>query len=426
VLQDVQTHFNSIRVQAWNSQHQLIIFRFITLRRYGSAEWGSQRTVNLFARIFCKLVEIVLHARTLIIHGTQVLKDPTWLLVKYQSEAQLNASAQLAAELGLAHGQLKVADLMTRVEEFRMRKKSQGQILSLAVIIPFRDSWKMTRDCLESLLKQNLEHIALTICLVDNGSQKEETQLGIDSLKADWDYKFPHNSAQPPTLRILRDNRPFNFSELNNAAVEFLTQPENGSAPEYLLFLNNDTLFEDPDSLERLLFFSSLSPRMGAVGCTLLYRNSNVQHLFLAPGVKLAGAHPAKGIGLNANHAWYADPHPVPAITGALLLLSTKHFTAAKGFDTTLATSCQDLDLCLKLQNFGLENWVLPNVFVKHFETSTRLKQNQATEITYVCSKWGARLAMNAYYSRELTRWSERPALSWGESAYPWSAVLEL
>ena len=380
--------------------------------------------MNLFARIFCKIVEIVLHLRTFFIHGTQVLKDPTWLLVNYQSEAQLTATTQLAAELGHSQGGLKRGELMQRVEDFRSRVKSQGQVISLAVIIPFRDSWKMTRECVESLLMQRLEHIHLTVCLVDNGSQKEETQRGIDSLNSSWYQKNAINSAPRSTLHILRDNRPFNFSELNNSAVEFLSKPENGAVPEYLLFLNNDTLFEAPDSLERLLFFASISPRMGAVGCTLLYRNSNVQHLFLSPGVKLAGAHPSKGIGLNRKHVWYADPRPVPAVTGALLVVSTKHFSAAKGFDSVLATSCQDLDLCLKLQELGLENWVLPDVFVSHFETSTRLKKNQATEITYVSSKWGARLAMNCFYSRELTRWSERPALSWGESAYPWSVVL--
>lgn len=381
--------------------------------------------MTLFARIFCKSIEIVLQVRTLLIHGTQVLKDPTWLLVRYQSEEQLNATIKLAAELGIPAGVLKSGELMNRVEEHRQQKKSVGQVISLAVIIPFRDSWKMTRECIESLLKQKLEHIALSICLLDNGSQREETKQGIEKLKAEWHEKIPRRNATPPTLHVLRDNRPFNFSELNNSAVEFLTQAENGSAPEYLLFLNNDTLFETSDSLERLLFFSCLFPKMGAVGCTLLYGTSKVQHLFLAPGVKLAGAHPAKGISLNPKHAWYSDPRPVPAITGALLLVSTEHFKAVRGFDSALATSCQDLDLCIKLQELGLENWVLPNVYVKHFETSTRLKRNQATEIAYVASKWGSRLAMNRYYSVELTRWSERPALSWGESAYPWSAVLE-
>ena len=381
--------------------------------------------MNLFARIFCKLVEIVLHARTLIIHGTQVLRDPTWLLVKYQSEAQLNATTNLATELGLPSTQtLAKGQLMSRVEEQYALQKSSGKKISVAVIIPFRDVWEMTQNCIESLLKQNLESIQLTICLIDNGSEQSETLSSFDELHSNWQGRFSKESAPAPQLHILRDNRPFNFSELNNSAVEFLTKPENGAVPEYLLFLNNDTLFEAPDSLERLLFFAALSPRIGAVGCTLLYRDSNVQHFFLAPGVKLAGAHPAKGISLNANHAWYADPRPVAAITGALLVVPTAIFQRAKGFDSALATSCQDLDLCLKLHELGLENWVLPNVYVKHFETSTRLKKNQATEITYVSSKWGARLAMNRFYSRDLTRWSERPALSWGESAYPWSAVL--
>jgi len=380
--------------------------------------------VGLVARIFCKIVELVLHIRTLLIHGFHVIKDPTWLLVKYQSDAQLSATTNLVAELGIGTGRLESGELMARVEEFCRSKKSKEPTIELAVIIPFRDSWEMTRDCVDSLLRQNREAIHLTLCLVDNGSQMQETQRGIDALRCIWEKNTNALEAQGSTLHILTDNRPFNFSELNNCAVEYLTRLNKNAEHEYLLFLNNDTLFEAPDSLERLLFFATLSPRIGAVGCTLLYRNSTVQHLFLAPGVKLAGAHPGKGIGMCSQNAWYADPRSVPAITGALLLVATKHFQKVNGFDTDLATSCQDLDFCLKLQERGLENWVLPNVFVRHFETSTRLKKNQATEITYVSSKWGSRLAMNQYYSHELTRWSERPALRWKEKEYPWSVLI--
>ena len=383
--------------------------------------------MNLFARILCKIVEVVLHVRTFLIHGPKIIADPTWLLVKYQSDAQLTATEHLAALVGLPQGRsLLPGELKVRVEEKRALQTATDRKPSVAVIIPFRDAWDMTLDCVESLLKQNLKEIQLTICLVDNGSCKNETAKGVGEFRSSWQRRFAIEDPNSPQLHVLRDNRPFNFSELNNSAVQFLTDPQNSPTPDFLLFLNNDTLWESPNSLEQLVFFATLSPRIGAVGCTLLYRNSRVQHLFLAPGVKLAGAHPGKGTCLNMKHEWYADPRPVAAVTGALLLVSTSHFLQAMGFDSALATSCQDLDLCLKLQELGLENWVLPDVCVKHFETSTRLKKNQAAEITYVSSKWGARLAMNQFYSPKISRWSERPALSWGESAYPWSRVLRL
>lgn len=383
--------------------------------------------MNLFARIFCKLVEIVLHIRTLFIHGPKVLHDPTWLLVHYQSDAQRAATSRLATDLGLPLPErLTPAQLSAAVEERRLKRSQADAKTRIAVIIPFRDAWKMTRNCIESLLKQDRSHFELTVCLVDNSSQRNDTKEGIELLKQNWNSLVKTSDSSLPVLQIIRDERPFNFSQLNNSAVEFLNDPSRGAIPELLLFLNNDTLWEEPYTLEKLVHFAKLSPRIGAVGCTLLYKNSTVQHLFLAPGVKLAGAHPCKGISLKTSQSWYADPRPVAAVTGALLLVSTEHFKRAKGFDTTLATSCQDLDLCLKLQELGLENWVLPDVFVRHFETSTRLKKNQAQEITYVSTKWVSKLAMNAYFPREISRWSERPALSWGENVYPWSAVLEI
>ena len=383
--------------------------------------------MNLFARIFCKLVELILHIRTLFIQGSQVLRDPTWLLVHYQSDEQRAATVRLAADLNIPSPKnLSRGQLMAAVEDHRLKQIQTHHPIHVAVIIPFRDAWSMTHSCIESLLKQNLNHVQLTLCLIDNGSRKTETAEGLSELQKGWATLTKTATSHAPVLHVIQDDRPFNFSGLNNTAVETLTRSTNSANPEYLLFLNNDTLWEDPLSLERLVFFAALSPRIGAVGCTLLYPNSKVQHLFLAPGVKLAGAHPCKGISFQASQSWYSDPRPVAAVTGALLLISTAHFQRAKGFDTALGNSCQDLDLCLKLQELELENWVYPEICVRHFETATRLKKNQAIEITYVSTKWGSKLTMNSYYSSELSRWSERPALTWGESAYPWSAVIQI
>ncbi|NBW83482.1 hypothetical protein EBR21_17175, partial [bacterium] len=54
----------------------------------------GQNAVNLFARILCKIVEVVLHVRTFLIHGPKIIADPTWLLVNCQSDAQLTATEQ--------------------------------------------------------------------------------------------------------------------------------------------------------------------------------------------------------------------------------------------------------------------------------------------------------------------------------------------
>lgn len=376
-------------------------------------------------RVFFKLIEILIHARTLYIHGITVIRDPTWLLVKYQSSAQVDSSRQLAKDLGLPKYDIENQNLMPAVKANMRERKHSGERIRLAIIIPFRDAWKMTKTCIDGILEQNLESIELTICLINNASSQNETIKGIEEMKAALQMAGLPQSRSSVVLHILNDNSAFNFSELNNNAVAFLNSLAPDLRPEYLLFLNNDTLFEAADALERLLFFTTLSSNIGAVSCTLLYGDSSVQHLFLAPGVKLAGAHPAKGIKVNLSHAWYAEPRPVAAVTGALLLISTRNFLSAKGFDNKLAMSCQDLDLCLKLQELSLTNWVVPNIFVKHFETKTRLKRNQPSEIAYLAGKWGSQLAMNKFYSTKLTRWSERPALSWWETSYPWSVILK-
>ena len=383
--------------------------------------------MNLFARIYCKLVECILHVRTFLLHGPRVWLDPTWLLVRYQSPAQIEATRQIAAELKIAAPEpfdsREFDSAVTQRAAELVREKEKMQV---AVIIPFRDAWAMTQKCIESLFAQNREHLNLTLCLVDNNSREQATADGLSDFIEKWTSNSANSHKEIPKVHLIKDTRPFNFSQLNNSAAHFLSHSSDGPRPDFLLFLNNDTLWQDSNSLEKLVFFAASSDKIGAVGCTLIYENSKVQHLFLAPGVKLAGAHPCKGIPLKFENLWYTQPRPVPAVTGALLLISADHFERVQGFDEALATSCQDLDLCLKVQSLGCVNWVLPRVCVKHFETRTRLKRNQGEEIQYISMKWGIKLSMNPYLAHEISRWSERPAYSWKESVYPWQMVLNL
>lgn len=288
---------------------------------------------------------------------------------------------------------------------------------NVVIVVPFRDKWSLTKNCLESLQSQEafrplVEANKLRVVLVDNGSQEEATRAGLEAY-----------ASQAPFC-VLRVDEPFNFSRLNNVAVRFASSA--GFSPEVALFLNNDVSFVDKGDLARLVCAPCAASSVGAVGCTLLYENGCVQHLFLAPGVKIVGAHPLRGMPWAPLRAWREQPWPVAAVTGAVLAVRVNEFLAVGGFDEELATAYQDLDLCLKLQKRGLVNWALGDVVLMHLETATRKASHQTAEVSLMYRRWGAFLTDNAFYSSAFSRWSESPAFARGEGPYPWREYLLL
>src|SRR5207302_230452 len=77
--------------------------------------------------------------------------------------------------------------------------------------------------------------------------------------------------------RVLNYSGPFNYSAINNFAVEQTDSP-------WLLFLNNDTEVIDGDWLATMAEHIQ-RPEVGAVGPRLLYPDDTVQHGGIVVGV---------------------------------------------------------------------------------------------------------------------------------------------
>src|ERR1019366_9835369 len=93
---------------------------------------------------------------------------------------------------------------------------------SVEVIICFRDRPELLARCVVSVLAQT-GYERLGLALVDNGSMSSEMATLLDSLR------------RHPRVRVLRDDRPFNFAALNNAAAA-------SSSANMVVFLNNDKI----------------------------------------------------------------------------------------------------------------------------------------------------------------------------------------
>ncbi len=340
-------------------------------------------------KLFCKAVEGASRAATWL--KSPFSSDPTDILLANFTAAQKSA---------------EVARTATR----SARPAARSKVL---VLVPFRNHWDVTASCLASLERQSATGLDVRVLLIDNGSDDPATLTALqDKLKAPLANGFD--------VKTLRVGEPFNFSRLNNLGVA----SQRDFAPDFLLFLNNDVELLAADDLARMAAFAAETPGSGAVGCTLLFPSGKVQHLFLAPGVKIVGAHPLKGFRLRDDANWFKGPRPVGAVTGAALLVPAPAFAAVRGFDESLPTVGQDLDLCLKLQKNGLTNWVVPAVRMLHKEGATRGKAIAKREVAVMYAKWGEFLTKNPFYSDRLSRYSETPAYRLLEPAYPWEKVL--
>ncbi len=137
----------------------------------------------------------------------------------------------------------------------------------VTIIIPTRDGRWLER-CLQSIWSFT-SYGNYEILVVDNGSESSRT----------LDFLRQHEGR----IRILRDERPFSYSGLNNAAAA----RANGSI---LCLLNDDTELISADWLDEMVG-QLLQPSVGAVGAKLYYDNGTVQHAGVVLGIGGVGGH---------------------------------------------------------------------------------------------------------------------------------------
>ncbi len=260
----------------------------------------------------------------------------------------------------------------------------------VCIIIPARDGIPLLSRCVESVVKKTSYH-DYEIVMVNNDSQSEEAR--------EYFSRTPH--------RVLHFSGPFNFSAINNVAVEETECP-------WLLFLNNDVEIIESEWLSAMVEHVQ-RPEVGAVGARLLYPNDTIQHA----GVVL-------GVGGIAQHAFRDFPAEDPgvcrqlqvtrnysSVTGACLLTRREVFHEVGGFDEErLPVTFNDVDLCLKMRRAGYLIVYTPFAKLYHHESATRRRSVEARETEVMRERWAELLVRDPYYNPNLSR--ERADFSLG------------
>jgi GT2 family glycosyltransferase len=278
------------------------------------------------------------HVPLLLCHRAPGWKEPT-------SPAEAVAHVLAAWE--------PAARLESDGEVRRVRRPLIGEP-SVEIIVCLRDQAELTRLCVESILtRTRYEHFAVT--LVDNGSVQPETGAMLADLAVD------------SRVRLRRDNRPFNFAALNNAAA-------SDTEADMLVFLNNDTELIDDDWLVPLLE-EAQRPQVGAVAPMLLFDDGTVQHAGAALGMHGYAGHPFAGLDARADTPFgRADggTRNWLAVSAACVMVKRSAFEAIGGFDERFVVAGNDVDLCLRLTTAGQRSLCVPHVRLFHHESRSR------------------------------------------------------
>lgn len=321
--------------------------------------------------------EAILHVPRILLHRTPTRPpEPTATAVVLSRFAQ--ASGWHATVAPTADGHFRVS-----------AGRAADPLVSL--IIPTRNQAALVRQCIDSIL-QKTRYPHYEILLVDNGSDDPE------ALACFADY------ARHPAVRLIRDDRPFNYSALNNAAVDVARGSLIG-------LVNNDIEVITPEWLDEMVAIA-LRPGVGAVGAKLWYPDDRLQHGGVITGFRGVAGHAHWGLG--RTDGGYRDrallPQALSAVTAACLVLRRSAFDAVGGLDAeNLAVAFNDVDLCLKLHAYGLRNVWTPYAELYHHESASRgldttpaKKARFDAEVAHMHARWGARLQEDPHYNANL------------------------
>lgn len=269
----------------------------------------------------------------------------------------------------------------------------------LSVIVPTRNRVDLLRTCLEGVAAADYPDVEVIV--VDNASDDPDTLAYLAAL-------------DPARYRVLRHSGAFNYSAINNRAVDV-------AEGRLLCLLNNDIEMMEPRWLATLAT-QALRPEVGAVGARLLYPDGRVQHAGVVIGVGNAAGHAHRF--MRPAEDGYFHRHNLPqftsAVTAACLVVERDKFIAVGGLnERDFAVAFNDVDLCLRLNQRGWQSLYEPRATLIHHESVSRGLDRDpvgaarfAGELAALKRIWKTDEIFDPYHHPQLSRASEQFAVA--------------
>ncbi|WP_410175705.1 glycosyltransferase family 2 protein [Pseudomonas syringae group genomosp. 3] len=305
----------------------------------------------------------------------------------------LNEHLQRKGEIGVAE--------LTSLGMYRVHYKLPVSLPLVSLVIPTRNAHGLVKQCIDSI-KRLTTYTHYEIILIDNGSDDPQ------SLEYFAQLDLEEN------IRVLRDDGPFNYSALNNAAVRIA----NG---ELIGFINNDIEVISPEWLSEMVSIA-LQPKVGAVGARLWYPDNTLQHGGVIVGLGGVAGHSHKYLPKGAP-GYFCRAELIQefsAVTAACLIVKKSIVNEVGGLDEeNLKVTFNDVDFCLRVQEAGYLNVWTPFAELYHHESATRghedtpqKQQRFSQEVQYMKCRW-PQMLVDYVYNPNLTLDYEDFSLAW-------------
>ncbi len=370
------------------------VCHFTTIRRALVDELGGFRSKYDFAQDYDLYLRVMsrtwrIHHIPRVLYHWRRSAGSTAGNIRAKPEALEAARGAISAYLGRV-GQPGHVAVDWNTHGFRVRREIPEE-KKIAILIPTRDRIDLLARCIASV-EEKTTYGKYEIVIINNDSESAEARA--------FFQQTPH--------RVLSYSGPFNYSAMNNFAVEQTDAP-------WLLFLNNDTEVIEGEWLTAMAEHIQRS-EVGAVGAQLLFRNNTIQHAGIVLGVRG-----------TAKHAFLGFPAEAPgvcrqlqvtrnysAVSAACLLTRRDVFEEVGGFDEEqLPVIFNDVDLCLKMGQAGYCVVYTPFARLYHEESASRRPSVEPPETEILRARWPAEVASDPFYNPNLSR--ENADFSLGE-----------
>ena len=285
---------------------------------------------------------------------------------------------------------------------YRVHYKLPKVLPLVSIIIPTRNGLELIGRCVRSI-KTRTTYQNYEIIIIDNGSDDPET------------LEFFASISEDERVRVLRDSRPFNYSQLNNSAVK-------QARGEYILLMNNDIEVISPEWLSEMVSVA-IQEGVGCVGARLWYPNDTLQHGGVIGGIGGVAGHAHKHLP-RGEMGYFGRANLIQTfigVTAACLLVHKSIYEEVGGLDEeNLKVAFNDVDFCLKVRKAGYRNVWTPYAELYHHESATRGYEDTpekmarfSREVLYMKEKWGETLMNDPAYNPNLTLDHEDFSLAW-------------
>ena len=251
--------------------------------------------------------------------------------------------------------------------------------MQVSFIIPLFNNLALTRACVASLQATLPAGLTHEIILVDDGST-DDTRSWLATLG--------------PPIRVVLNDRNLGYAAANNRAITH-------ARGDVLALLNNDLVLL-PRWLEPMLgAHRSLADRAGLIGNIQLDAGTGaIDHTGII--INQQGK-PVHDRALPARRSrLFSSVRPVPALTGACVLVKRALWQQLGGFDEGYVNGGEDVDLCFRARAVGRTNAVALRSVVRHHISASVGRKLHDEENSYrLARRWQQELVTDPGALRE-------------------------